>query len=46
MRRLVLNTGDKQPEAIALYEQQGYSSVPGWGCYADYPDAVFLGKEV
>jgi GNAT superfamily N-acetyltransferase len=45
-RRLVLNSGDKQPEALALYARTGWSSVPGYGVYADSPDAVFLGKDL
>src|SRR5687767_1686682 len=28
---VVLNTGQQQPEAIALYGRLGYSSVPGYG---------------
>ena len=43
-RELVLNSGDRQPEALALYARTGYTSVPGYGVYADSPDAVFLGK--
>jgi GNAT superfamily N-acetyltransferase len=43
-RSIVLNTGQQQPEALALYARLGYSSVPGYGIYACAPDAVFLGK--
>jgi GNAT superfamily N-acetyltransferase len=43
-RRVVLNTGDKQPEAIALYESSGYRSTDGFGHYACTPGAVFYGK--
>lgn len=42
--RLVLGTGIKQPEAIALYRSCGYTDIPGFGTYADAPDAVHLGK--
>jgi len=42
--RLVLNSGDRQPEALALYAREGYTPVPGYGVYADSSDAVFLGK--
>jgi GNAT superfamily N-acetyltransferase len=42
--RVVLNTGLAQPEAIALYEQSGYTSVPGFGHYACHPNARFFGK--
>ena len=45
-RRLVLNSGDRQPEALALYARSGYSPVPGYGVYADSPTAVFLGKDL
>jgi GNAT superfamily N-acetyltransferase len=41
---VVLNTGGKQPEALALYEQAGYGPVAAYGIYACAPDAVFLGK--
>ena len=34
---LVLETGIKQPEAIALYESSGYVRVPGFGYYRDSP---------
>ncbi|MEI4272781.1 GNAT family N-acetyltransferase [Klenkia sp. LSe6-5] len=45
-RRVVLNTGDRQPEALALYARAGYTPVVGYGVYADAPGAVFLGKDV
>jgi GNAT superfamily N-acetyltransferase len=44
--RLVLNTGPEQPAAIALYADAGYVAVPGFGHYADYPDALFYGKRL
>jgi GNAT superfamily N-acetyltransferase len=43
---VVLNTGQQQPEALALYDQLGYGPVPGYGVYACAPGAVFLGKEL
>ena len=45
-RSVVLNTGDRQPEALALYERAGYGPVPGYGVYACAPGAVFLGREL
>jgi GNAT superfamily N-acetyltransferase len=42
--RLVLGTGIKQPEAIALYRSSGYADIPAFGHYADAPDAVHLAK--
>jgi GNAT superfamily N-acetyltransferase len=44
--RLVLGTGIKQPEAIALYRSCGYTDIPGFGHYADAPDAVHLAKQM
>jgi GNAT superfamily N-acetyltransferase len=45
-RTVVLNTGDRQPEALALYADLGYVPVPGYGIYACSPGAVFLGKDL
>jgi GNAT superfamily N-acetyltransferase len=45
-RSVVLNTGGRQPEALALYARAGYAPVPGYGVYARAPGAVFLGKEL
>ena len=36
---LRLETGPRQPEAVALYERAGYRTVPAFGAYADTPDA-------
>ena len=33
--RVVLETGDQQPEAMRLYEREGYTRVPNFGYYAD-----------
>jgi GNAT superfamily N-acetyltransferase len=43
---VVLNTGQQQPEALALYADLGYTSVSGYGVYACAPEAVFLGKKL
>jgi GNAT superfamily N-acetyltransferase len=45
-KRMVLNTGHQQPEAIALYESSGYSPSDGFGHYACTPGAVFYGKDL
>lgn len=45
-RSVVLNTGQQQPEALALYDRLGYRPVAGYGVYACAPDAVFLGREL
>ncbi len=36
-RRLVLQTGDRQPEAVALYERVGYTPIP---VYEPYVEAI------
>jgi len=45
-RSVVLNTGQRQPEAVTLYGELGYVPVAGYGVYACSPDAVFLGKDL
>jgi GNAT superfamily N-acetyltransferase len=45
-RAVVLNSGGRQPEALALYAGLGYHPVPGYGVYAEAPGAVFLGKDL
>lgn len=37
MVRLLLETGTEQPEAIALYESEGWQPVPAFGHYAADP---------
>ena len=44
VRRMVLVTGSKQPEAIAMYRATGYVDIAPFGHYADAPGAVHLGK--
>jgi GNAT superfamily N-acetyltransferase len=43
---IVLNTGQEQPEALALYADLGYRPTEGYGIYACSPGAVFLGKDL
>jgi GNAT superfamily N-acetyltransferase len=43
--RLVLETGTKQPEAIALYESSGYSLIEPYGLYKDAPESRCFGKD-
>ena len=33
--RLVLETGDRQPDAMRFYEREGYHPIPRFGYYAD-----------
>jgi GNAT superfamily N-acetyltransferase len=44
--RLVLETGPRQPEALALYESAGFSTIPAFGVYQESPLSVFLGKDL
>jgi GNAT superfamily N-acetyltransferase/DNA-binding transcriptional ArsR family regulator len=39
-RAVRLETGDAQPEAIALYTRLGYSRIPRYGMYRDSPRSV------
>ncbi|MEU4164421.1 GNAT family N-acetyltransferase [Actinoplanes sp. NPDC026670] len=43
-RRVILETGDRQPEAIALYESAGYLRIADFGYYKDYPDVLSYAK--
>ena len=40
--QVVLETGDKQHEAIGLYESAGYRPIPCFGAYADSSDLALL----
>ena len=43
-RRLVLETGTKQPEAMTLYEALGYAPIAPYGQYKDFPDSRCFAK--
>lgn len=34
-QRLVLETGDRQPDAMRFYEREGYTPIPRFGYYVD-----------
>ena len=42
--RIVLETGERQPEAIALYEHRGFVKIPPFGEYTDSPLSVCMEK--
>jgi putative acetyltransferase len=44
IRRLVLETGIHQADAIALYTRAGFRSIPCWGEYAGSPTSVCFEK--
>jgi GNAT superfamily N-acetyltransferase len=43
-RRLVLETGTEQPEALALYLRSGFSATPCWGAYAHSSTSRCFGR--
>jgi ribosomal protein S18 acetylase RimI-like enzyme len=43
-RRIILETGTAQPEAIALYESAGYTAVPKFGTYRCHDSSRCYGK--
>lgn len=44
--RIVLETGLRQPEAIALYRRHGYTETDRFGDYPYSPLSVWLGKDL
>lgn len=46
VQRLVLETGTRQPDAIALYESSGYERVEPFGHYATSPYVRCFGKRL
>jgi len=45
-RRVVLETGSRQPEAMRLYETSGYERVDPFGHYRCAPESAHFGKTV
>jgi GNAT superfamily N-acetyltransferase len=46
MRRMILETGLRQPEAIALYERVGYARIENFGHYKDSELSVSFGRDL
>ena len=44
--RCILETGKKQPEAIALYKKNGYKIIPNFGQYAGVVNSVCFEKKL
>jgi len=42
--RCVLETGKRQPEAIAFYKKHGYEIIPNYGQYAGIDNSVCFEK--
>jgi putative acetyltransferase len=46
LRRMVLETGEQQPESIRLYERSGFVRIERFGEYVDCPASVCMGKRL
>ncbi|MBT8384193.1 MAG: GNAT family N-acetyltransferase [Bacteroidia bacterium] len=44
--KCILETGKKQPEAIALYKKNGYKTIPNYGQYAGVDNSVCFEKHL
>lgn len=44
--KCILETGKKQPEAIALYKKNGYRQITNYGQYANIENSVCFQKEM
>lgn len=44
--KCVLETGKKQPEAVRLYQKNGYSPIPNYGQYAGVENSLCFEKEI
>jgi GNAT superfamily N-acetyltransferase len=42
--RLVLETGDQQPDAIGFYTREGYTRIPNFGYYAESDSSLCFEK--
>ena len=45
-RECILETGFKQPEAIALYKRSGYEVIPNYGQYAGIENSLCMRKSI
>jgi putative acetyltransferase len=45
-KKCILETGKRQPEAIALYKKNGYKLIPNYGQYAEVENSVCFEKEM
>jgi GNAT superfamily N-acetyltransferase len=44
--RMILECGDRQPEAVNLYESHGYHRIPHFGFYRDHDGVISLGRDL
>lgn len=45
-KRLILETGDKQPEAVGLYISLGYQRIANFGYYRDEPGVLSFARDL
>jgi putative acetyltransferase len=45
-KKCILETGKRQPDAIALYTKNGYTPIPNYGQYEGVENSVCFGKEL
>ena len=45
-KRCILETGKRQPEAIRLYEKNGYSSIPNYGQYQSVENSLCFERTI
>jgi hypothetical protein len=43
---MVLETGQRQPEAISFYRKRGYEQIVNYGFYKDEPDCLSFGRDL
>lgn len=44
--RLLLETGTRQPEAVALYARAGFAPIPAFGAYVGATESLCFGKSL
>ena len=44
--RMILECGERQPEAIKLYTSHGYQPIDHFGHYRDAPEVISLGRDL
>ena len=45
-KRMVLETGLRQPEAIGLYQSNGYARIDNFGVYRHHPESLCFAKDL
>ncbi|TMI96950.1 MAG: GNAT family N-acetyltransferase [Bacteroidetes bacterium] len=45
-QKCILETGKRQPDAIGLYQKNGYKSIPNYGKYVEMENSVCFEKDI